>query len=124
MRKRALVVEDEGIAENLKSYMEGFGYKSRIMKNGAEALDYLKGADKSEKPDVILLDRTMPEMDGYEFLRNVESDPEIIGGAQIILTGSFERQKLSGLNLNYRIVDKGILLVTYTKRADFKRLLE
>jgi len=124
MRKRALVVEDEGIAEKLKSYMEGFGYKSRIMKNGAEALDYLKGAGKSEKPDVILLDRMMPEMDGYEFLRNVESDPEIIDGAKIILTGSFERQKLSGLNLNYRIVDKGILLVTYTKRADFKRLLE
>jgi len=124
MRKRALVVEDEGIAEKLKSYMEGFGYKSRIMKNGAEALDYLKGAGKSEKPDVILLDRMMPEMDGYEFLRNVESDPEIIDGAKIILTGSFERQKLSGLNLNYRIVDKGILLVTYTKRADFNRLLE
>jgi two-component system alkaline phosphatase synthesis response regulator PhoP len=61
-----LVVDDSpSVRMLLKDYLVGQGLSVDSAANGREALL----AARRQKPDVILLDLAMPEMDGYEFLR-------------------------------------------------------
>ncbi|MDK2981734.1 MAG: cyclic di-GMP phosphodiesterase [Chloroflexota bacterium] len=69
-----LVVDDT--AENLvllTSLLEDCGYHARPVPNGRLALQ----AARSEKPDLVLLDITMPEMDGYEVCERLKQDDEL-----------------------------------------------
>ena len=59
---RVLVVEDDAVQrERMRGWLEGPQWAVREAGNGQEALDRLK----EDKPDVILLDLMMPEMDGF-----------------------------------------------------------
>ena len=48
-------------------------YRTRVATSGARALEQ---AGASEKPDLILLDVTMPEMDGYEVCARLKANPD------------------------------------------------
>ena len=48
-------------------------YRTRVATGGAKALEHAGAADK---PDLILLDVTMPEMDGYEVCGRLKADPQ------------------------------------------------
>ena len=78
-----LIAEDEAkLAEILASYLTGRGHTVRVASDGRQALD----AMRTESFDVALLDIVMPEMDGFEVMRQVRehpSPPEII-----IITGN------------------------------------
>jgi len=66
-----LIVEDESdIRDGLREFLEGEGHKVDTASNGREALNVLHSAGR---PCVILLDLFMPVMDGYEFLREVDT---------------------------------------------------
>ncbi len=66
MSKLILVVDDEPRLVNLvRGYLEEEGYQVVTAANGREALF----AARDHKPDLIVLDLMMPEMDGWEFLR-------------------------------------------------------
>ena len=66
MTKTILVVDDETkLRDMIKVYLEQEGYRVVQAANGREAL-YVA---RYEKPDLIILDVMMPEMDGYEFMR-------------------------------------------------------
>jgi CheY-like chemotaxis protein len=70
-----LVVEDERDArEALVHYLRIFGYGPVGAANGLEALEVLRAG---ARPSLILLDLVMPEMDGWELLRELERDPEL-----------------------------------------------
>src|SRR5262249_56745212 len=57
---RVLLVEDDAVQrERMRGWLEGPQWTVREAANGREALDRLKEG----KPDVILLDLMMPEMD-------------------------------------------------------------
>jgi DNA-binding NtrC family response regulator len=63
---RILVVDDEVKAcDLLKRYLESKGYDVITSNNGEDALEKLR----REKPEIILLDLKMPDMDGVEVLR-------------------------------------------------------
>ena len=67
-----LMVDDN--AENLKvlrECLEVLGCKILVARNGSSALSIVEKA----KPDIILLDIMMPEMDGYEVCRRLKEDP-------------------------------------------------
>lgn len=67
-----LIVDDT--IENLTllaRMLKDCGYVARPVPNGRLALQAARG----EKPDLILLDITMPEMDGYEICRQMKQDP-------------------------------------------------
>jgi len=77
MAKTILVVDDEKhIRDMVKAYLTGEGFQVMTAKNGREALFIAR----QEKPDLILLDIMMPEMNGYDFVRffTRESDIPII----------------------------------------------
>jgi CheY-like chemotaxis protein len=62
--KKILIVEDDTNArEALAEILQLEGYRTFKARNGREALSKL-----NRKPDLVLLDLRMPEMDGQEFL--------------------------------------------------------
>jgi two-component system response regulator AtoC len=68
-KERILVVDDEpSIRKYLHTLLEVDGYKVSTVNNGKEALERIGGG---ERPDLIILDVLMPEMDGLETLRRL-----------------------------------------------------
>jgi DNA-binding response OmpR family regulator len=94
MPKTILIVDDKaGVRTLVREYLTEQGYNVVVAANGREAL-YVA---RHEKPDLILLDVMMPEMDGYEFIRahHREADTPII-----LLTARLEEtDKVLGLEL-------------------------
>ena len=69
--KTVLIVDDEfGIAEVLALTLEDDGYRVVLAANGRQGLERLA----AERPDLILLDVTMPVMDGAAMGQAVRAD--------------------------------------------------
>ena len=94
MPSTILAIDDvANIRTLISNYLEQEGYRVLTAANGREAL----AVAKQEQPDLIILDLMMPEMGGYEFLREYgkEHDTPII-----ILTARLEESdKVLGLEL-------------------------
>jgi len=72
MKESILLIEDEiELQQNLKEILEYNGFSTVTADNGQEGLHKL---DK-HKVDLILCDIMMPVMDGFQFLRNLRSQP-------------------------------------------------
>jgi two-component system, OmpR family, alkaline phosphatase synthesis response regulator PhoP len=81
--RKVLVIDDEpGIIEIVETNLEGDGFEVISASNGKEGLEKIK----REAPELVVLDVMMPEMDGWEVLRNLERDPETAGLPVIMLT--------------------------------------
>ncbi len=66
MNKTILIVDDEKrLVSLLESYFKQEGFHVVVAYNGVEALQVARKAN----PDLIILDIMMPQMDGYEFMR-------------------------------------------------------
>ena len=86
-----LVVDD--IANNLKvvgDMLEREGYGVTFAISGKQALDRVKTA----RPDLILLDLMMPEMDGLQVCKRLKADADRAEIPIIFLTASHERENL------------------------------
>jgi twitching motility two-component system response regulator PilH len=69
---KILIVDDSPVElANLRAILEKNGWHSVTASSGAEAVS--KAA--SEKPNLILMDIVMPDMDGYEACRRLQADP-------------------------------------------------
>jgi two-component system alkaline phosphatase synthesis response regulator PhoP len=78
-----LVVDDND--DNLRIVREilvGRGYTVRIARDGQSALRQID----EERPDVVLLDIMMPEMDGMEVLDRIKGSPTHAGLPVILVT--------------------------------------
>jgi len=80
---KILLVEDNEMNRDMLS--------RRLIKKGFEvvmAVDGQKGLDMatSETPDIILLDMSLPVMDGWEVARNLKADDKLKGIPVIALT--------------------------------------
>ena len=70
--KRILLVDDEpDFVETVEFFLSGSDYHVFVAKNGKEALEQVR----SQKPDLVLLDAMMPEMDGLEACKRLKNDP-------------------------------------------------
>ncbi len=91
---KILVVDDDSnICELLRLYLEKDGYDAVVAHNGVAALETFA----AEKPDLILLDVMMPELDGWQVCREIrkKSDCPII----MITAKSEVFDKVLGLEL-------------------------
>ncbi|MBT8332753.1 MAG: response regulator [Deltaproteobacteria bacterium] len=76
--------------------LDGRGYKLLIAKDGKTALSIAAKA----KPNIILLDIMMPEIDGYEVCRQLKSDPATAEIPVIFLSALTDtKDKVHGLDL-------------------------
>lgn len=96
MSKTILIVDDEAdILEMLKYNLEKEGYTVLTARQGQSALDQVK-----RKPDLILLDVMMPEMDGWEVCRRLKQDPKTAAIPVLFLTAKgAEMDEVLGLEL-------------------------
>jgi two-component system, OmpR family, alkaline phosphatase synthesis response regulator PhoP len=92
--KTILIVDDKSSVRTLvRDYLTAEGFRVVAAENGRDAL-YVA---RHEKPDLILLDIMMPEMDGYEFLRLHRKERNT---PVILLTAKVEESdKVLGLEL-------------------------
>jgi CheY-like chemotaxis protein len=74
MKPRVLLIEDNEQNSYLATYLlEAGGVEVLRASNGVRALVLAREA----KPDLILTDIQLPEMDGYELGRLLKADPEL-----------------------------------------------
>jgi DNA-binding response OmpR family regulator len=84
---RILVVEDSRTqAESLRYILEKKGYTVALAANGRDALEQI-GAGR---PDIVLTDIVMPEMDGYELCRRIKTDRDLHAVPVILVTQLFD----------------------------------
>ena len=68
--KKILIVEDEvDIAQLVKLYLEKDGFRPTIAKTGVEGLKLVK----ADRPDMVILDLMLPEMDGLEICKKIRT---------------------------------------------------
>ncbi|KGF72210.1 hypothetical protein DO97_11205 [Neosynechococcus sphagnicola sy1] len=84
--KRILVVDDEeAIREVVAACLQRLGgWEVLTATSGQEALQQAS----TEKPDAIVLDVMMPEMDGFAFLQQLRSNPETQPIPVVLLTAN------------------------------------
>lgn len=89
-----LVVDDEPV--NIRRVVECLGGMHRILsaRSGKQAFKVME----KEMPDLVLLDISMPGMDGYEMCERLKADPGMRGVPVIFLTGmSGQENEFKGL---------------------------
>lgn len=73
MQKILVVDDDPYILMSLEFLMKKGGYEVMIARNGAEALDIIN----TNKPQLVLLDIMMPDVDGYAICEHVKVTKEL-----------------------------------------------
>ena len=95
-QKHILIVDD--VTTNLKMAADVLQdeYRLSMAKSGPQAIDFLRKA----KPDLILLDIKMPEMDGYETLEAIKANPDTATIPVVFLTVDDQRKsEIKGLKM-------------------------
>jgi CheY-like chemotaxis protein len=68
----------------------GTGHEVVTADNGAQALDLVR----ARRPDLIVTDLAMPEVDGIKLLQAVKADPALAGIPVVLISASTERARL------------------------------
>ncbi|MEX0269669.1 response regulator [Leptolyngbyaceae cyanobacterium UHCC 1019] len=100
MTKRILIVDDDNdIRDVVRVSLEEFaGWLTIAAASGMEGLQIAK----TENLDAILLDLSMPDMNGFQMCEQLQSDPRTRSIPVIVLTAkvlSSERSQFSGLEV-------------------------
>jgi twitching motility two-component system response regulator PilH len=91
MAKRILVVDDDPVGQMLmQSRLEKAGYEVLKAGNGQVGLDMTK----AHKPDLIVLDVEMPEMNGFTFVMELWNLPDVKNTPIIVLTAHEENKPI------------------------------
>lgn len=96
-KMKILIVEDESFLLDLYQIkLEQAGFEVVKAGNGNEGVSLAR----LEQPDLILLDILMPEIDGYEMLAKIKSDPKTKKIPVIIFSNLSQKEEIEkGLKL-------------------------
>jgi CheY-like chemotaxis protein len=91
--KTIMVVDDNpDIITIVRTILEGKGFNVLSATSGAECLEALK----SQRPDLIVLDIMMPEMDGLEVLTRLKAMSEFANVPVVLLTAKVQYEDVLG----------------------------
>lgn len=114
-KRKILVIDDsETNLVLLQAVLEDAGYDVILMDNSRKAIDYIK----QHKPDLILLDLFMPEMDGFDFMRRLSNGSNSLPYAVLIVTAYSNREnnekakKMGALDVIHKPVNISSLLLS------------
>jgi len=95
--RHILCIEDEPeMIELVRLILERKGFRVTGALGGAQGLKELR----NEKPDLILLDLMMPDMDGWEVYRQMRADPNLSNIPVIVVTAKAQSiDKVLGLHI-------------------------
>ena len=81
--KTVLIVEDDQMNRDmLLLRLKRRGYEISIAENGLEGVEFAQ----NKKPDVIVMDMSLPVLDGWEATRRIKADPSTANIPVIALT--------------------------------------
>jgi two-component system alkaline phosphatase synthesis response regulator PhoP len=83
MSKITLVDDDVDFCEATQILLESLGYEVTLAYDGKQGLEKVR----SEKPDLVILDVMMPQMNGYDVCVVLKADSELKAIPVILLTG-------------------------------------
>lgn len=90
MAKRVLVVDDHPLLRDVQVLLlREAGYTATALAGAREALARLSDL----RPDLIVLDLSMPDMNGYQFLRRLRAD-EVWGGLPVIVATGLTAEEM------------------------------
>jgi DNA-binding response OmpR family regulator len=94
---RILVVEDDpDIAELLRHYLERASHDVEVLAHGQEAIPRLRG----HRPDLVILDRMLPGVDGLEICRLIRVSPALADLPVMMVTARAEESdRIVGLEV-------------------------
>jgi two-component system response regulator VicR len=97
MKKKILVVEDDkDIADLVKLVLETEDFVVETVLDPTAALD----TAKRYQPDAVLLDLTMPKIDGWQIFKLLRKEPEFVDVPIAILTAKSEQfDEMVGLHV-------------------------
>jgi DNA-binding NarL/FixJ family response regulator len=88
MKKRLLVIEDQApMRRNIALLLELEGYEVIVADNGRSGLEMAR----QHRPDLVLCDVMMPEMDGYSVVQAMRSEEELAATPFVFLTAKSDR---------------------------------
>ena len=91
-KNRILIVEDEESLLKLESILlSSKGYIVTGVMDGRSALEEVR----TNKPDLVILDIMLPEIDGFEVCRRIKEDPAINHIPVLILTAKKNSQDIA-----------------------------
>jgi signal transduction histidine kinase len=121
MAEQILIVEDDlAMSSGIRDVLEMNGYRVQMAENGVEGLKTLE----IFRPDLIISDIMMPEMDGFEFLEHVRRQPRWAAVPFIFLTAKGQRpdiragKQLGADDYLVKSVDLEDLLVVVRAKLD------
>lgn len=98
---RILVVDDDpDILKIVGSILSMSGFAVSSASSGRQAIEMLKAS----RPDLVILDLKMPEMDGYETCQQLQLDPQLASLPVIFLSAYLNQAPLE--NLGAQVVDR------------------
>ena len=95
--KKILVIEDEPeMRRNITALLRYYDFEAIAAENGAQGIDIAR----RERPDLVLCDVMMPEVDGYGVLQTLQNEPALARTPFVFLTAKGEKHDMrSGMNL-------------------------
>lgn len=100
-----VVDDDDDIRECLREALAEESYIVLTARNGIEALDMLHGIHGLPRPEIVLLDLMLPELNGWGFLQAKNLDPSVRDIPVILVTG------LTSAEVRGHAVDGACLIV-------------
>mgnify|MGYP001602796877 CR=1 FL=1 len=84
-KEHVLIVEDDPVMRLFLSNFLCDSYQVVMSENGLDALTYLQNEDP---PDIIIMDLSMPGMDGFELISTIRSSITLQAVPILVLSGS------------------------------------